>query len=63
MRVQCLLSDELVSRLDSYSDKIGVSRSALIAMICGQYLDSFDRMNDALTLALHQRFDDVSIEK
>lgn len=43
MRVQVNLSDSMVSRVDDYADKMGVSRSALCSMLIGQSIMSYDK--------------------
>lgn len=43
MRVQVNLSDSMVSRVDDYADKMGVSRSALCSMLIGQSMMSYDK--------------------
>ncbi len=38
MRIQVKLSDEMVSKVDSISEQMGVTRSALCAIAIGQYV-------------------------
>lgn len=44
MKVQVMLNDDMVSKLDSYAKQIGVSRSSLCAVIIGQYVMSADKI-------------------
>lgn len=44
MKVQVMLNDDMVSKLDNYAKQIGVSRSALCAVIIGQYVMSSDKI-------------------
>ena len=44
MKVQVMLNDDMVSKLDSYAKQIGVSRSSLCAVIIGQYVMSTDKL-------------------
>ena len=44
MKVQVMLNDDMVSKLDSYAKQIGVSRSSLCAVIIGQYVMSTDKI-------------------
>lgn len=44
MKVQVMLNDDMVSKLDSYAKQIGVSRSSLCAVIIGQYVMSSDKI-------------------
>lgn len=50
MRVQVNLSDEMVSRVDTYARKMGVSRSALCSILVGQGIMNYDRSIDLLTI-------------
>ena len=43
MRVQVNLSEEMVSKVDKYSSKMGVSRSALCSLLIGQGIMSYDK--------------------
>ena len=44
MKVQVMLNDDMVSKLDNYAKQIGVSRSSLCAVIIGQYVMSTDKL-------------------
>lgn len=44
MKVQVMLNDDMVSKLDNYAKQIGVSRSSLCAVIIGQYIMSSDKI-------------------
>ena len=48
MRVQVNLSDEMVEKVEMYSKKMGVSRSALCSLLIGQGIMGFDKSNDIL---------------
>lgn len=51
-RIQVNLSDEMIKRLEMYSKKIGVNRSALCAQFIGQGVMSYDKAYEAFdTLA------------
>jgi hypothetical protein len=50
MRVQVNLSDEMVSKVDMYAHKMGVSRSALCSMLIGQGIMGYDKSMDVLSL-------------
>lgn len=43
MRVQVSLSDEMISRLDYYANKMGVCRSALCSILIGQGVMGYDK--------------------
>lgn len=49
MRVQVNLSDEMVSKVDAYARKMGVSRSALCSMLVGQGIMGYDKSMDMLS--------------
>lgn len=63
MRVQVNLSDEMVSRVDSYAQKMGVSRSALCSMLIGQGIMSYDKSMDILSLLGDKIGDNLLAEK
>lgn len=48
MRVQVNLSDEMVSAVDSYAKKMGVSRSAFCSMMVGQSVMNLDKTYNML---------------
>lgn len=50
MRIQVNLSDEMVSKVDSYARKMGVSRSSLCSMFIGQSIMNYDNSMDLLSL-------------
>jgi len=43
MKVQVNISDDMVEKIDSLANKMGVSRSSLCAMAVGQYILSFEK--------------------
>lgn len=43
MRLQVMVSDEMVQRIDSYAKKMGVSRSSLCSMLIGQGIMGYDK--------------------
>lgn len=43
MKIQVFISDELVSKVDSYAKKMGVSRSSLCAIFIGQSIMAYDK--------------------
>lgn len=49
MRVQVNLSEEMLGKVDAYAEKMGVSRSALCALLIGQGIMSYDKSVDVLT--------------
>lgn len=60
MKIQVFISDEMVKRVDEYANSIGVSRSALCAMLIGQGVMGLDRGVDMVENALNSgRFDDI----
>lgn len=63
MRVQVNLSNEMVSKVDSYSRKMGVSRSSLCSMLVGQGIMNFDKSMDLLTLIGDRIGDSLLSEK
>ena len=48
-RVQVILNDEFVEKLDEYAGKIGMSRSALCALFIGQGLMAYNAGMDLIT--------------
>jgi len=48
LRVQVMLNDEMVKRIDDYAKKIGISRSGLCAMFIGQGIMGFDKANELI---------------
>lgn len=46
MKVQVTMSEEMVSRVDAYAEKMGVSRSALCSMLVGQGIMGYDTTFD-----------------
>ena len=51
-RTYIALSEPTMQRLDAIAEKYGVTRSALISMVLGQYCESTERMFNALPSAL-----------
>lgn len=43
MRIQVIMSDDMVKKVDAYADQIGVSRSSLCATLIGQGIMGFDK--------------------
>ena len=50
MRIQVNLSDEMVSKVDAYASKMGVSRSALCSILVGQGIMGYDKSMDLLNI-------------
>lgn len=48
MKLQVLVNDDLVKKIDDYAHKIGVSRSALCAIFIGQGIMGFDKANELI---------------
>jgi metal-responsive CopG/Arc/MetJ family transcriptional regulator len=63
MRVQVNLSDEMVSKVDMYACKMGVSRSALCSMLVGQGIMGYDKSMDLLSLIGDKVGDSLLAEK
>ena len=63
MRVQVNLSDEMVTKVDSYARKMGVSRSALCSMLVGQGIMGYDKSMDLLTVLGDKLGDSLLTEK
>ena len=49
MKVQVNLSDEMVSRIDFYAKKMGVSRSAFCSVVIGQAVFGYDTAYNSLS--------------
>ena len=49
MKVQVIMSDEQVARIDEYAKKMSVSRSALCSMLIGQGIMGFDKSFELAT--------------
>ena len=43
MRIQVIMNDDMVKRVDAYASMIGVSRSALCATLIGQGIMGYDK--------------------
>ena len=43
MRIQVIMSDDMVKKGDAYAGQIGVSRSSLCATLIGQGIMGFDK--------------------
>ena len=63
MRVQVNLSDEMVSNVDSYARKMGVSRSALCSMLVGQGIMGYDKSMDLMTVLGNKLGESLLAEK
>lgn len=48
MRIQMNLSDEMVAKVDLYAKKMGVSRSALCALLIGQGIMNYEKSESVL---------------
>lgn len=48
MRIQVIINDDMVKRIDNYAKKIGVSRSSLCAIFIGQGIMGFDKANELI---------------
>lgn len=60
MKVQVIMNDEMVKRVDKYAKEIGVSRSSLCAMFIGQGVMGFDKGVDMIENALNSgKFEDL----
>lgn len=46
MRIQVIISDEMVKRIDKYAKMMGVSRSALCSVFIGQGVMGYDKTFD-----------------
>lgn len=55
-RTYVSLSDETLKRLDEIAARYGVSRSALISMVLGQYCESTEKLYSALPASLTSAF-------
>ena len=63
MRIQVNLSDEMVSKVDAYATKMGVSRSALCSMLVGQGIMSYDKSMDLISILGDKLGDSLLTEK
>lgn len=63
MRIQVNLSDEMVSKVDSYATKMGVSRSALCSMLVGQGIMGYDKSMDLISVLGDKLGDSLLAEK
>lgn len=63
MRVQVNLSDEMVSKVDFYARKMGVSRSALCSILVGQGIMTYDKSMDILDVLGDKLGDTLLSEK
>jgi metal-responsive CopG/Arc/MetJ family transcriptional regulator len=55
-RTYVSLSDETLTRLDAIASRYGVSRSALISMVLGQYCESTESLFKAMPASLTSVF-------
>lgn len=53
MKVQVIMSEEMVKRVDEYANSMGVSRSALCAIFIGQGVMGLDRGADIVENAVN----------
>ena len=58
-RTYVSLSDETLHRLDQIAARYGVSRSALISMVLGQYCESTETIFQAMPETLANAFNSV----
>jgi hypothetical protein len=63
MRIQVNLSDEMVSKVDAYASKMGVSRSALCSMLVGQGIMGYDKSMDLISILGDKLGDSLLAEK
>lgn len=63
MKVQVLMSEEMVERVDYYAKKMGVSRSAFCSMSIGNAIMSYDKSMDILSLIGDKIGDSLLAEK
>lgn len=63
MRIQVNLSDEMVSKVDAYATKMGVSRSALCSMLVGQGIMGYDKSMDLISILGDKLGDSLLAEK
>lgn len=53
MRVNVILSGELLNKIDSYADKMCISRSSAISVLCNQQFqqqDNFDTARELMSM-------------
>lgn len=63
MRVQVNISDEMVSKVDLYAKKMGVSRSALCSILVGQGIMGYDKSMDLISILGDKLGDSLLAEK
>ena len=44
-RIQVMISDRLNEKLNSYSDRYGVSKSSIVGFVVGQWIDQVESFN------------------
>ncbi len=47
-RINVVISDEMNTKLNDYSDRYGVSKSSISAFIIGQWLDNVERLDNTV---------------
>lgn len=47
-RIQVILSEELDSKLFSYSKRYGISKSSFVGFVLGQWIDQMEKMNNSV---------------
>lgn len=47
-RINVMLSDELNQKLDSYSERYGISKSSIVGFVVGQWIDNIERLNNSV---------------
>lgn len=62
MRLNFYMKSNLVRSIDEYADKLGITRSAAISVLCQNQLDSLNAMSNvgSLSSALEDAFKKIS---
>lgn len=63
MRIQVIMSDDMVKKVDAYADQIGVSRSSLCATLIGQGIMGFDKAYQIVNDNLDRIITAAGVEK
>ena len=63
MRVQVNISEDMVTKVDYYARKMGVSRSALCSILVGQGIMGYDKSMDMLSVIGDKLGDSLLAEK
>jgi metal-responsive CopG/Arc/MetJ family transcriptional regulator len=50
MKIQVMMSDEMVERVDFYAKKMGVSRSSFCSVAIGNYVMGLDKSMDIVSI-------------